>query len=618
MYHTPAFIDRLNNLTWEGYMDTGIIPLDSLLKVPYIDAYEGFDISPDGRWLAFSWNLSGQWEIYLLDMTANTQPCKVSVGAGAKFAPRWSPDGKRLAYALDPDGAERFDIYIYDRASDSHTNLTPDTPETIQPGFSWSPDGKWIALASDRSGRFDTYVISTQGGTPRLLLDAPYPDWKVKWSPDGDWIAVVLQADGQDFQTSLVPSEGGEPVVVADQGVPLNTREIAWSPNGDYLAFSADPTSAFRIGLFHLPTRQVSWLTDSAGDQEMPAWSKDGMHIACIATHAADSALEIISLQDRSVSTYKVAPGMHSRPLFTPDDQGVLFTFNNPQHPDDLWLLNLENGTLHQLTHSLPAWLDPVALVIPQHIHYASQDGQRVPALLYQPHGDQPNPPAVIYIHGGPNWLTYITWDPLLQHMLSRGWVVLAPNYRGSTGYGREWQQASRFDLGGKDTQDIVWAADYLAIQQLADPQRIVVTGRSYGGYLTMTSMTQYPDRWAGGSAVVPFLNWFTGHDNVRQDLIFWDLENMGDPVEHRQRYYDRSPFFFLDRIQAPVQLICGAHDPRCPANESVQARDRLIELGKRVDFKLYEDEGHSFLKTSNVIDARQRQIEFLASILEG
>ncbi|MCL7454626.1 MAG: prolyl oligopeptidase family serine peptidase, partial [Anaerolineae bacterium] len=179
------------------------------------------------------------------------------------------------------------------------------------------------------------------------------------------------------------------------------------------------------------------------------------------------------------------------------------------------------------------------------------------------------------------------------------------------------WQLANRFDLGGGDTQDVVAGAEYLASEGLADPGRIAVTGRSYGGYLTMTSLTQHPERWAAGSAVVPFLNWFTGHANSREDVQHWDLENFGHPEKDRALYYERSPFFFLDRVAAPVQLICGAHDPYCPASESIQAKEVLEELGKPCDLVLYEDEGHVFLKRENVVDAKKRQVAFLAGALE-
>jgi dipeptidyl aminopeptidase/acylaminoacyl peptidase len=132
-----------------------------------------------------------------------------------------------------------------------------------------------------------------------------------------------------------------------------------------------------------------------------------------------------------------------------------------------------------------------------------------------------------------------------------------------------------------------------------------------------MVCLTSKPELWACGSAIVPFLNWFTSHANSRQDLQHWDIENFGDPQENKALWQERSPFFFLDRITSPVQLICGENDPRCPAQESLQARDRLLELGCEVDFKLYKDEGHGFLKIENVIDAEMRRFAFLVRNLE-
>jgi dipeptidyl aminopeptidase/acylaminoacyl peptidase len=210
-----------------------------------------------------------------------------------------------------------------------------------------------------------------------------------------------------------------------------------------------------------------------------------------------------------------------------------------------------------------------------------------------------------------------MTWYPIMAAMASRGWVVLVPNFRGSTGYGRDWQRASRFDYGGVDADDVTAGAHYLRREGLADPGRIAVTGRSHGGYLTACCLTRFPDLWAAGSAVVPFLNWFTNHNEIRPDLKKWDLENFGDPVKDYQLWRERSPSFFLDRVQAPLQLICGRHDARCPVSDSIEAYDTLKRLGKEADMVIYEDEGHSFLRIENVLDSESRRIEFLARYLE-
>jgi dipeptidyl aminopeptidase/acylaminoacyl peptidase len=221
-------------------------------------------------------------------------------------------------------------------------------------------------------------------------------------------------------------------------------------------------------------------------------------------------------------------------------------------------------------------------------------------------------------IHGGPNWHYSAEWNPLIAHFASRGYVVLAPNYRGSTGYGRGWQYAARYDLGGIDTRDVAAGAQYLLREHMASENKIAVTGRSHGGYLTMTCLTQYPELWCAGSAVVPFMNWIKSHEDSREDLQHWNIENMGDPKENYERWYNASPYFFLDRMRTPVQLICGENDPRCPASDSIDARDKLVALGKDVELLLYEDEGHSFLKIENIIDSELKRVEFLAKVLES
>ncbi len=591
--------------------------LEKLLKVPLVDPYEGFEISPDGVHVAFSWNATGAWEIYELPLDLSTPPRQITGGPGGKFSPCYSPDGARLAYVLDLDGGEVFDIIVFDRVTQEHTNLTPDTPDAIQPNLNWSPDGRHIAFISNRSDRFDTYVMPSTGGAARQVLSLPHPDWDVHWSPDGRWLAVVSETHGQDYGVFIVPAKGGETRPIADERGPLNARDARWSPDGARIAFYSDPRGVFDIGVYEMATGQVTWLTDGDGDKESPFWSPDGQRLAYVLSQGPLTWLAVLEPGGAPL-TYQVEPGVHYMPRFTPDGAGIVFVFDSPRRPDDLWLLSLADGSFRQLTRSLPAEFQDAPFVMPDHIRYPALDETPVPALLYQPTTSDEQPAAVVVVHGGPNWLFQFSWNPLIQHMLSRGWVVLAPNYRGSTGYGRQWQLANRFDLGGVDTADVVAGANYLARHRLADPDRIAVTGRSHGGYLTMTCLTQYPQHWAAGSAVVPFLNWFTAHANSREDLQHWDIENFGDPEENRDLWRERSPFFFLDRIQSPVQLICGANDPRCPASESIAARDELLAQGRPVDFALYPDEGHHFLKIENVIDSDVRRINFLAQAFES
>jgi len=411
--------------------------------------------------------------------------------------------------------------------------------------------------------------------------------------------------------------------VISEQGVPINAKQVCWSPDSTRLAFSSDLHGFYDIGIFELASGQVVWATSGKGNKASPDWSADGKRLTYIYSEGPDSWVAVMEMGRAAPVLYHLEPGVHSSPLFTPESRRIVFAYDNPRRPDDLWLLNLESGQFRALTRSLPREFSAEDFIMPRHIEYSSLDGRSVPALLYQPPEGEDEPkqglrPAVIVIHGGPTWSFQFLWYPLMTHLASRGWVVLAPNYRGSTGYGREWQLASRFDMGGVDTMDVAAGVDYLVKEGLADPKRIAVTGRSHGGYLTMSCLTEYPKLWACGSAVVPFLNWFTSHANSRQDLQHWDIENMGDPRKNSRLWRERSPFFFLRRVQAPVQLICAANDPRCPASESSAARDVLLALGKPVDYVFYPDEGHAFLKIENVVDHEIRRVAFLARALEN
>ena len=602
-----------------------MIDLGVLLRVPCVEVEMGFDVSPDGERVAFSWNPEGRWEIYELLLLGSpgskagggkTSPHLISQGSGGKFNPRYSPDGRHLAFTVDFDGGEAYHLIVLDISTGEQQDLTPHPKGSLQANFSWSPDGKYIAYISDESGQFDVYVIPATGGKARIVLDAGFPAWKVRWSPDGSKLAVSVEAGGIDFNVYIVNSADGSGVYrISDVDGPIDAGQPCWSPDGTRLAFTSDIQGFNNIGIFNLATQQILWLTDGNGEKQFPAWSPDGSRLVYIYNLGTVSWLAV-QKPGNPAELYRLEQGVHYLPLFTPDDCRIVFAFDNPRHPDDLWALSLRDGTFTQLTNSLPDDLADFPFAMPEEITYLGMDGTPVPALLFKPQV-QKTGPAAILIHGGPDWFFEMTWYPLMAHMASRGWVVLVPNYRGSTGYGRAWQEASRFDFGGVDNDDVAAGANFLLQNGLADPEKIGITGRSHGGYLTMTCLTKYPHLWAAGSAVVPFINWFTNHKYIRPDLQHWDYENFGNPEDDHDLWVDRSPYFFLHRVTAPVQLIAGRLDQRCPVSDSIEAHEALKNLGKEVELVVYEDEGHAFLKLENVLDSEQRRVAFLAKYLE-
>jgi dipeptidyl aminopeptidase/acylaminoacyl peptidase len=610
-----------------------MLNLSQLLRVPNVDSGLKFDISPDEQRLVFSWNKTGRWELYEMSLRGGSfatkqSPSNLEVASsgdallamtsqveGAKFSPRFSPDGTMLAYALDMDGSESYHIVIHDLTTNVSTDLTPQIAYAHQPNFSWSPDCKMLAVLSDKHGQFALHLLPVDGTPGRMIKNVFHPCWDVTWSPDGQWIAIEAESTASDRSIYVMPihrprkTGKGKAAKVATTELKLNAQHPAWSPDSKFLAFSGENGEWHDIGLFNVETQEITWVNESAGDDTQPAWSRSGNIIGWIHSEGAKTSFQF-KKGSAAVEEKKVGDGVLSFPQFT--SEGVVILYEDPNHPCDLWKINLEDGSTRQLTKSLEDDLD---FIPPAEVWYAGKDGTQIPALLY---GAKDSARAVIDIHGGPNWNLQFSWNPVLSFMAAQGWTALAPNYRGSTGYGKKWQNASRYDMGGVDTDDCAAGAKYLIENGFADEDKIAVTGRSHGGFLTMTCMTMYPELFAVGSAVVPFLNWLKSHKNSREDLQHWNIENMGDPEDNRELWIARSPYFFLDKVNAPVQMICGGNDPRCPASDSIDARDKLVELGREVELLLYKEEGHSFLDVENVIDAEVKRVEFLAKALGG
>lgn len=396
---------------------------------------------------------------------------------GAKFAPQFSPDGKYLAYALDLDGSESYQIVVYDFENNSSTNLTPQIAYAHQPNITWSPDGKMLAVLSDKHGQFALHLLPVDGTPGRMIKNVFHPCWDAKWSPDGQWIAIEAKSTASNRSIYVMPvnrphkTGKGKPTKIPTtqlkiNGQLLNAEHPAWSPDSKFLAFSGENGEWHDIGLFNVETQEITWVNKSAGDDTQPAWSQGGELIGWV---HAEGAVTSFQFRDGSgvIHEKRLGAGVHYQPHFAADS--IVILYEDTSHPCDLWKINFEDDSIQQLTNSLPDGLRDAEFVQPEEVWYASKDGTQVPTLLYRA---KDSTRAVIDIHGGPNWHYQFLWQPMISHMVSRGWTVLTPNYRGSTGYGKKWQNASRYDMGGVDTDDCAAGVNYLLGNNLADKKR--------------------------------------------------------------------------------------------------------------------------------------------------
>jgi dipeptidyl aminopeptidase/acylaminoacyl peptidase len=590
--------------------------------------------SPDGKQIAFVSNMSGRNNLWLVPSDGGW-PVQLTVSDQRQAAPAWSPDGKWIAYQSDFDGDEQWDIFLVSPTTGRVVNLTQ-TREIAEGNPTWSPDGRYLAYevkpktsAAYEIDVYDMVMREVKHITTKTPQDLSNSD--PIWSKDGKYIVYTQeQAKGTDSNifsaevasgksTLLTPHEGEQRFWAND----IDPRPI---PDGAKILITSNAANGYdNIGLLDLSDKgalhpgPIKWLTHDKWEIRGSEFSPDGKHVTFTANVDGNVEIYLHDLATGKSTALPLPKGLNEpaggHTAFTKDGSRLLYNHNGPTAPGDLWVYHIATGKSQQVTHSLVAGVRSEDMVEPFLVHYPSRDGKwTISAFLYVPFNMARNGKnaAIVYIHGGPTSQTMNSFNRFIQFAANQGYMVLAPNYRGSTGYGKEFQQANLFDMGGGDLQDVLAGVDWIKQTGHLDPKKIAVMGGSYGGYLSMMAVTKAPDVWAAGVPIVPFVNWFTEIEHEDPVLQQSDLATMGDVVKNKALYEDRSPINFIDQIKAPLILLAGGHDPRCPKSETQQVVDAIKKRGGTVDYKIYDNEGHGFARVENQIDAYQRVADFL------
>ena len=580
--------------------------------------------SPDGKNIVFVSNISGRNNLWLVP-SAGGWPTQLTVSDQRQTAPTWSPDGKWIAYQSDYDGDEQWDIFIVSPKTGQVVNLTH-TREIAEMNPRWSADSRYLAymVKPKTSSVFEIDVFDmlvrevrhVTTGTPADKLNE-----NPSWSDDGKWIIYTQrQAKGTDSDIFIADVATGQSTLLTPHSGESIYSANDISPDGEKLLITSNAANGYEnVGLLDIAAKKISWLTKDKWEISGANFSPDGKFVMWTANVDGNIGIYLHNLATDTTRELPLPKGVN-QPVgehspFSPDGTRLLYNHNGPNAPGDLWTYHLASGKSEQITHSLVAGVHSEDMVEPFLVHYLSRDGKwTISAFVYVPYNMVRNGQnaAMVYVHGGPTSQTVNSFNRFIQHMVNQGYMVIAPNYRGSTGYGKEFQEANLFDMGGGDLQDVLAAADLIKQTGYLDPKKIVLVGGSYGGYMTMMGVTKAPDVWAAGVPIVPFVNWFTEIQNEDPVLQQSDLATMGNPEKNKDLYHDRSPIFFVDQIKAPLLLLAGGHDPRCPHEESQQVVDEIKKRGGTVELKIYENEGHGFARVENQIDAYKRAADFI------
>lgn len=581
------------------------------------------DWSPDGKQIAFISNISGRNNLWLMSSDGGW-PSQLTVSDQRQVSPAWSPDGKWIAFNSDHDGDEQWDLLLVSAQTGEVVNLT-NTPDIAEEGQAWSPNSRYIAFMS-KPRTSPTYEIDIMDVLTKryraLTKDTPKTlgNFNPIWSHDGKWIAYTQEdAAGKDSNIFIADAITAKPAPLTPHTGEHTYEATAFSPDGKYLLITSNANGYDNAGVLEISSTKIQWLTDEKWRVVSGAFSPDGKRLAWLTNIDGNDQIAVYDVNNKRTTTLPLAEGLNTLAgavtSFSPDGQRLLYYHNGPTSPNDLWTYDFSTQQSKQLTHSLLAGISADDMVEPFLAHYPSRDGKwQISAFVYVPHNaprDHTHP-AIVYVHGGPQSQTVNSFNRAIQYLANQGYLVIAPNYRGSTGYGKEFVDANRFDMGGGDLQDVLAAADWIQKTGYVDPKKLVVMGGSYGGYMTMMALTKAPEVWSAGVSIVPFVNWSTEVQNEDPELREYDLATMGDPTKNKDLWQDRSPINFIDRIKAPVMLLAGGNDPRCPNSEARQVADAIKKRGGTVELKIYENEGHGFAKVENQIDSYTRVAEFL------
>jgi len=598
--------------------------------------------SPDGKTIAFISNLSGRNNLWLVPSEGGW-PVQLTVSEERQAQPAWSPDGKWIAYTSDYDGDEQWDIFLVSPKTGQVVNLT-NTREIAEEHPTWSPDGRYLAymVKPRTSSVFEIDVYDTlMRDVKHLTTDTAKDRMNVApiWSADGTFIVYTQeQSKGTDSNIFAVSVSSAQSTLLTPHSGEQTYSANDVSPDGESVLMTSNAGDGYdNVGLLNIASKKIRWLTQDKWEISGEHFSPDGRLLTYSANIDGNTDIYLYDIASGTTHALPLPKGVNyvaGQPSpFTRDGSRMLYSHTGPTAPGDLWVYNIAGGEAkskttgtradtpaphdrsYQLTYSLVGGLRSEDMVEPYLVHYPSTDGRwTISALVYVPYNLPRNGehPAIIYVHGGPTAQTTNTFNRFVQYMANQGYIVIAPNYRGSTGYGKAFQQANLFDMGGGDLRDVLAAADWIKQTGYVDPKKLILMGGSYGGYLTMMGVTKAPELWAAGVPIVPFVNWFTEIQNEDPVLQQSDLATMGDLVKNKALYEDRSPINFVDQIKAPLYLLAGGNDPRCPKEEAQQVVEAVKKRGGVAEYKVYENEGHGFSKVENQIDAYKRVADFL------
>lgn len=578
--------------------------------------FAGF--SPDASKVLVSSNLPGTMQLYGMPRTGGD--LKQLTSFDEPVAGGYHPTLDELFVLKDVGGNERTQIYRMCDDGSAMRDVACD-PDHIHRFGGITRDGSTLAYESNRRNGvdFDVYVHDLATGEERLVFDMGGWCSASGFSPDGRLLAVSRMTERSfDNDLYLVDVDTGDVHHACPHEEEAVVGTPAWLPDSSGFFFSTDMERDF-IAVARYDIASRSWEREIERDWDLGVridWT--GRHLVVTANEEGYTQLDL-----HDASTLK-----HVRPLplphrgsaaasFSHDGRFLGYTFMSAIESGDAWVYDIEADTTSRLT-DVPKPVPRDVFVEPELHRFTSFDGESVPLFLYRPRNVSGDAPLIVWIHGGPESQYTPLFNPVIQYFVHRGYAVVAPNVRGSTGYGKRYHRLDDKRKRLDSVRDLASLYGWIASTNGLDAKHAALMGGSYGGYMVLAGLALQPQLWAAGVDIVGISSFVTFLENTAPWRRKFREREYGSLEEDHDFLVEASPITHIDDMRAPLFIIHGTNDPRVPLIEAQQIHAALVEKGVETELLVYDDEGHGLAKLKNRLDAYPKVADFLDRVLRS
>ncbi|TDU39672.1 dipeptidyl aminopeptidase/acylaminoacyl peptidase [Gelidibacter sediminis] len=588
------------------------------------EAVGGGSFSYDNSKLLISSNRSGIYNVYTVPTTGGNYTPVTASDSTSYFAESFFPHDDRMLLSADGNGDEIDHIFLRD-STGTIKDLTPEKEAKAQ-FYGWAKDGKSFYFGSNKMNPkfFDVYEMDVSNFNSKMIYQNNDGLNFSAISKDKNHIALVQSLNTNDSDLYVYN-------VKTRQKTKINTNQSSnsaqdFSNDNSALYYTTDDGAEFSYLMkYDLNTKETTTVLQKPWDIMGAGFTEQGSYMVVYVNEDGKNAIEVI---DTKTNKPIALPDFGDQSItsvgFSNDEKWMRLYVGGSNTPSNLFTYNFETKQKYQITNVLNDEIHPEDLVTAKVVRYKSFDGVEIPAIYYLPHQASENNkvPAMVWVHGGPGGQTRQNFSSMIQYMVNQGYAVLAVNNRGSSGYGKTFYQMDDLNHGEKDLQDCVEGKNWLATQPEIDGSKIVIIGGSYGGYMTMAALTYAPEEFDVGVNLFGVTNWIR---TLKSIPPYWEsmrkslyLE-LGDPYTADSVRLKRiSPLFHTDKVTKPLIVLQGSKDPRVLQVESDEIVAGVRKNGVPVEYVLFEDEGHGFIKKENQIEAYSRVVQFLDTYLKA